>query len=109
MSPVTGDGQQLGLEYKARERGRLGVPSRCVVTDFRRVPMEIAMAAGVYRYIKAQEEAGSRPGSDGLELAEGCAAGAEGSEPGGVSCLGPASVLAASAAGTGGCRGQRRV
>lgn len=28
--------------------------------------------------IKAQEEAGSRPGSDGLELAEGCAAGAEG-------------------------------
>lgn len=72
MSPVTGDKQQLGLEYKAQGRGRLVDPSGCIAVDFRQVPMEIAMVGRVGRTeIKAREEGGSQVGSARQELAEG--------------------------------------
>lgn len=69
MSPVTRERQQLGLEYKAQGRGRLGDPSGCIAADFRKVPMEIVMVGRVGRTeIKAQEVAGSQVGNARQEL-----------------------------------------
>lgn len=82
MSPVTRGRQQLGLEYKAQGRGRLGDPSGCIAADFRKVPMEIVMVGR-----------GGRTGG-GREPGGQCQAGSarQGLAQGGVAVLGAQSL-----------------